>query len=232
MKSVIHEASSIIKAIDQAWEKAGKPTDFSVKILEEAQKNFFGFTVRSAKVALFFDREDKQPKGLHIKQAGKMTTRMHKGTEPRRVAPARPQPEARIREAQKAPHPTPEQHAPAVAPAKPIKKPAVESPKPAKQFNPLWNDEMISYVNEWMAQTLGDMNMSQVRFAVEPSRFHLHITFSQPILPDKMQERKLFASFALLILESLKHRFKLGLHGHKIVLAHAASQQSTDSGQQ
>jgi len=55
MKSVMHEASSIAKAIEQAWVKAGQPQEFSVKILEEPQKNFLGFTTRSAKVALFFD---------------------------------------------------------------------------------------------------------------------------------------------------------------------------------
>lgn len=55
MKSVIQEASSIAKAVEQGWEKAGKPKEFSIKILEEPLKNFFGFTKRSAKVALFFD---------------------------------------------------------------------------------------------------------------------------------------------------------------------------------
>ncbi len=54
MKSVIHESSSIFKAIEQGWEKAGKPREFSIKILQEAQKNFLGMTVANAKVALFF----------------------------------------------------------------------------------------------------------------------------------------------------------------------------------
>lgn len=234
MKSVIHEASSIIKAIDQAWEKAGKPTDFSVKILEEAQKNFLGFTKRSAKIALFFDREVGQPKGFR-KQAERPVTPMRRGTEQHKGAPIAPgaaQSDMHARDASKSTRPGREQPARPAVQAETAKKPVVEQQKPAKQFNPLWNDAMVTYVKSWLTDTLADMNMSSVRFTVEPSRFHLNITFSQPLLAEEAQERKLFASFALLILESLKHHFKIGLHGHKIVLAHAASPHPTTTQQQ
>lgn len=62
MKSVIHEASSIAKAIEQGWVKAGKPKDFTVKIFEEPQKNFIGFTVKNAKVGIFVE-DRQQPRG-------------------------------------------------------------------------------------------------------------------------------------------------------------------------
>ena len=57
MNSIIEEASSIAKAIDQAWQRAEKPQEFSVKIFEEPQRNMFGLTVKSAKIALFFDEK-------------------------------------------------------------------------------------------------------------------------------------------------------------------------------
>ncbi len=57
MKSIMEEASSISKAIDQAWNRAGKPTEFSVKVLETPERNLFGLTVKSAKIALFFDEQ-------------------------------------------------------------------------------------------------------------------------------------------------------------------------------
>lgn len=56
MKSVIQEASSLFKAIEKAWEKAGKPTEFTVKILEEAQRNFLGLTTKQAKISLMFQQ--------------------------------------------------------------------------------------------------------------------------------------------------------------------------------
>lgn len=59
MKSVIQEASSLTKAIELGWAKAGKPREFTVKIYQEAKKNFFGMTIVPAKVAIFF-REIEQ----------------------------------------------------------------------------------------------------------------------------------------------------------------------------
>lgn len=58
MNSIVKEASSISKAVEQAWEKADKPQKFSIRILEEPQKNFFGITNKPAKIALFFEKKD------------------------------------------------------------------------------------------------------------------------------------------------------------------------------
>ena len=62
MKSIVQEAPSIMKAIEKGWLAAGKPIYFSVKILEEPQKNFIGLTIRSAKIVLFFDERTQQNK--------------------------------------------------------------------------------------------------------------------------------------------------------------------------
>ena len=55
MKSLVEEASSVSKAIEKAWIRAGKPTSFSVKIYEEAQSGFLGFNSKPAKIGLFFE---------------------------------------------------------------------------------------------------------------------------------------------------------------------------------
>ena len=60
MKSVMEEASTIVKAIESAWERAGKPQEFSIKILEHPETGFLGLkTVKSAKIALFFNENVK-----------------------------------------------------------------------------------------------------------------------------------------------------------------------------
>jgi hypothetical protein len=59
MKSIIQEASSLSKAIEQGWQKAGKPIMFSVKILQDASKNFIGLTTQNAKIAIYFGRFDE-----------------------------------------------------------------------------------------------------------------------------------------------------------------------------
>lgn len=52
----MEEASSIAKAIETAWNRAGQPTEFTIKVLELPQTSFFGLkTSKSAKVAFFFN---------------------------------------------------------------------------------------------------------------------------------------------------------------------------------
>jgi predicted RNA-binding protein Jag len=52
----MEEASTITKAIENAWNRAGQPQEFTVKILELPKTSFFGLkTSKSAKIALIFN---------------------------------------------------------------------------------------------------------------------------------------------------------------------------------
>lgn len=53
----MEEASSIVKAIENAWKRAGSPREFSVKVLEKPEKNFFWLTTKQAKIAFLFTEE-------------------------------------------------------------------------------------------------------------------------------------------------------------------------------
>lgn len=68
MKSVIAQASTLAKAISEAWEKAGRPVEFFTKVLQEASSGFLGFGAKKAKVALFFKQmhKNKHEKSLDI----------------------------------------------------------------------------------------------------------------------------------------------------------------------
>lgn len=57
MKSIVEEASSIKQAIENGWKRLGEPTVFSVKILERPETGFFGFSTKSAKVALIVEEK-------------------------------------------------------------------------------------------------------------------------------------------------------------------------------
>jgi predicted RNA-binding protein Jag len=85
MKSIMEEASSISKAIDQAWQRAGNPMDFTIKILETPERNMFGLTVKSAKIAFFFD-DYKASSTLHAKPAA---PKEHKSSPPPLTPPER-----------------------------------------------------------------------------------------------------------------------------------------------
>lgn len=56
----MEEASSIVKAIEAAWIRAEKPREFSVKVFEEPEKNFFGMVTKSAKIAFIYKNLEKK----------------------------------------------------------------------------------------------------------------------------------------------------------------------------
>ncbi len=63
MKSVIQEASSLSKAIEQGWIKAGKPKEFTVKIFQNSEKGFLGLGVKQmAKIGIFFEETQAKPR--------------------------------------------------------------------------------------------------------------------------------------------------------------------------
>lgn len=211
MKSIMHEASSLGKALEQGWLKAGQPQEFSVKVLEEPKKNFWGFTTVSAKVALFF--EDRQPVAEIRHKISKKESRFKELT-PREQAlreqPSRMSFQTSEKRWEK--------------PTKIVARREAEiiEPSVAKQRQPLWNDDMVRSAQEWLQTTLKIMELGTTTFTIEPQRWHLRITLSGPLYHESQKEKHMLASLATLLLETLKRQFKTGLRGHKIVLTHGS----------
>ena len=96
MKSLVEEASSIFKAIEKAWTRAGKPQSFSVKVFEEPQGGFLGFNQKPAKVGIFYEEKQEQTssyKPRHNKsgnrtQTGQTTRTPHHKRRPENTRPA------------------------------------------------------------------------------------------------------------------------------------------------
>lgn len=59
MKSVVVEASTVAKAIELAWQKADKPEEFFIRILQEHSSGFLGFGAQKAKIVFFFKNSQK-----------------------------------------------------------------------------------------------------------------------------------------------------------------------------
>lgn len=77
MKSVIQEGSSLANAIEQGWIKAGKPKEFTIKIFQEARKNFFGITKLPAKVGIFFKEANDSKESKNDKKPQHRQQRSH-----------------------------------------------------------------------------------------------------------------------------------------------------------
>lgn len=89
MKSIVHEASSIAKAIEQGLAKAGNPRDFAVKILEYPEKNFFGITTKPAKIALYIEEKTRKAYEPHAMPHAEKAERTREPREQREPHEAR-----------------------------------------------------------------------------------------------------------------------------------------------
>jgi len=103
MKSVVAEASSISKAIELAWQKAGQPKEFLVKVFQEPQRNMFGLTKTNAKIGIFFDdaaltqkiktaSQNTIPTSINTKPVTPITPIKPIGNRPPAPKPATPRP--------------------------------------------------------------------------------------------------------------------------------------------
>ena len=55
MKSMLHEAPSIQKAIEQAWTAAGNPSEFTIKVLDAGEKGLLWFVKRPAIISISYE---------------------------------------------------------------------------------------------------------------------------------------------------------------------------------
>lgn len=139
MKSLVEEASSITKAIEKAWTRAGKPQSFSVKIFENPEVGFLGFTKKSAKVGIFFEEivAEKTPRNHHNKPAQTQERTQDSNNRPHREYTPRQDREPRQERRQDSRQRGPRQH------ARPNNRPQQDNqhPRENRQSNPRHRDQ-------------------------------------------------------------------------------------------
>jgi hypothetical protein len=239
MKSIVEEASSIAKAVEKAWYSAQKPQEFTVKVLEEAQRNFIGLTTRSAKVAIYFqDKPQKQPKKNHQQKPAQKKTQpqpkpqkkevLHKATHPQQGQKA----ESKLREKaprHKSQHDTnvTEKKPKTAQPREPQQEKAPERQAPQKtepKPRDVWTPEMVNDAQKWLSKAVQDVTQKNIDFTTDVEQFHLKIKFQEPILKEVNKQKQLFASLATLVIQMLKHKHKQSLKGHKVVITAKSTQ--------
>jgi len=204
MKSIIEEASSIAKAVERGWEKAGKPKEFTVKIFEEAKKNFIGFVVHSAKVGIFFqelpeksaEKSVEAPRNNSSRQIQRRPLSTPSASTPHETTPARrtaPLEKKAIR-----PIAT-------EAPAEPVAAPAIE-----------WTPPMVETASDWLKGLLKSIEKGSVGVTSEVSGSTLQLFIHEQILADPQQEKHLFINFSTLIIQAIKRKTRKSLKGYRV----------------
>lgn len=199
MKSIMEEAKSIAKAIEQGWARAGKPHEFSVKVYEEPQTNFIGFTTKPAKIGLFFQEQPiNQPRAQQKERPAHQQPQPIKKAVVQDIAPQRvvqkQQAQAPIQVAQD---------------LQPKKEHATTSP---------WNPELVASAQEWVKDSLSLLADNDVNFTVEVDRYALKLNFNKLVTQNNEKEKMLFRGWAYLIMQALRQKYKRPLKGLKVIL--------------
>ena len=240
MKSILEEASSIPKAVEKAWQAAGQPEEFTIKIYETDKRNFFGFLKKAAVVSIQFDPR-KTPQGAkEARERSAQPRRERSGTQNRERTPRsgrdgeKPRREGQqgrdrnrsAQPAQRADRPQrPQQE------VKPVQK---EDPKPAQADAPMQQAapkrEKESWTPELIDQMTGELKTICGMLKIEePSKVGargstLRIEFANPVIEDVEYERMLFSSFAHLLFQFVKREHRSKLRGLRIALSSGREQ--------
>lgn len=223
MKSIIEQASSIMKAIEKAWNQAEQPKEFSIKIFEKEERNFFGMSVKPAKVGIFFGdkpvtheksgfkpRQEIRECRPEVRDNKPKTTTEHNKPAKDHGKPATHKPHATMPQAKPAAKPTPR--------AAQVTKEELTPSEKSHRTPTAWNSNMIETTHQWIKKTLSLANMPVVNFNSEVMGKNLKLTFTAPLATDPMHEKQLFRSFAHLIMSSLRNQYKQEIKDLKIIL--------------
>jgi predicted RNA-binding protein Jag len=227
MKSIVEEASSIFKAVEKAWERAGKPADFSVKIFEDSQRSFFGLTKKQAKIGLFFDQpknveshEDTRRKKSEHKSSNELhsESRVYQGESEKK----RTEPRERTATPKSAHNPSQQRSTAAAVSA------ATTAADQEKKRRSEWTPEMLKTVESWVTTIIQKSDLQAVPCVVVHQGNRLQITFEKLLFDDQAKNTALFRNLSYLLLGMVRSRYKKEFRFLKIVLTTQGQQSGDD----
>ena len=229
MKSILHEASTISGAINKAWLEADKPEEFSVRIYEQGHKGFLGMWSKKAVISLIFE-----PRKVETKNQSRYNNRPryqdNKRYDNSRVDNSRADnsradnsrvDNSRVDNSR-------------------VDNPRVDnsrsyssrsdnsrvdnsndrynSDRSANSDYGVWDTAATDHVRDSLIEITKIMNIDK-KFSCRIDRHLLRIEFEKPIFSAPSEERMLFASYAFILMQFLKRKFKRGLRGCRIAIS-------------
>jgi len=234
MKSMLHEASSVTKAIEKAWAESGQPREFTINVLELGEKSFFGFTKRPAIVSITFDpkralvpSKNERKDAPHAQrparqQGGKeehkrrdqrdRQERQAGNNEQRQQRPARQENEGRQQQAQQ-------------------QRPVQDAHKQRNQQleqQPREQREMVDDITTWTPELTADLHADTAAlvqaaglttpYTITTDKRSATIAFNGELVTEADLERQLFMSMSYLLIQFLKKKHKKKLRGFHITI--------------
>jgi predicted RNA-binding protein Jag len=222
MKSMLHEASSIVKAVEKAWTDAGKPIEFTIKILESGEKNFIGLTKRPAIISITYEpkKQGQRPydmkKGPFVKPV-RNVTRDGREQQSNKTIQQRDQKARGLGAEVKSGNTQQWQNR-----QQNIQKNSINGPlnndQPREQQEVLvWQQEWVNFVSDNLKELLKTLEWS-IDFTHKIDRKNLILTFDTNVLKDPQEERAVFMSLSYLMIQLLKRYHKKKFRGFQLTI--------------
>lgn len=212
MKSIMEEASSTMKAIENGWIRAGKPEEFSVRVFEEAEKNFFGFTTKPAKIGIFIpaNPSNQSARGSHIRETSHNRSQAPQDYSNNAAAGAK------TINRQTAPS----VHKPKTNPTEYRAESNDSTTTQGRRPLPGWTEELSDFAQQWLAQSLSYLPISDATVTKDVSQEVLSLYVASPLANSNEKEQALFKSLAHLTMEALRNKFKQNFRSLRILINH------------
>jgi predicted RNA-binding protein Jag len=241
MKSIMEEASTISKAIENAWNRAGQPQEFTIKILELPKTSFFGLkTSKSAKIALIFNettvkiKEQPQQKQVRplpqrpsdrkepgLRQGGVHPERLAEGADRSTERPVQRRPlqgRDQQRDQQRAERHDGRQARPDQRRQSHGQRPQEDGRRYEQHDRENWSPEMVESAQEWVKETLVLMGKPDITVTSHVSNNYLKLYLNQPVLDDARQEETQLKSWGSLAMEAVREKANKPLRSLRIIL--------------
>lgn len=240
MKSMLHEASSIISAIEKAWTESGKPSEFTIKILEEGEKGFLGFVKRPAIVSITFNAvkvpEKSKFKEREIQQREAQQRRPRPDYTPRPMDKNernQQQDRGRVQSADSQEFMRRQQQV-AVSKAANSKVEQLKTERKLTQnqgpLSPeesqIWISEWVGFVSEGLTDLLKVLPFSS-KFGTKIDKKILTVTFDKPFMENEDENRAVAASISYILMQYLKRKYKKKFRGYQILVTISFAHESS-----
>lgn len=216
------EASSIIKAIESVWKQSGKPTEFSIKILEEGEKGFLWFTKSPAIISMSYDPKKQTEKEVVVKkkeqndpkqgQQNQSKKQLKQNTSAVRPTQEHKKEQRDNRQPQQVQQVTPKQQT-QLQP----KQQATEQKLTDQPTATAWTDEQIADISQWLQETFAILN-SDTKFSTAVEKRTLRVTIDRYPIADAEENKTLYISLGNLFMQALKKKHKKKFQGFNIII--------------
>lgn len=208
MKSILQEASSVFKAVEKAWDRSGMPNEFTIKILEIGDKNFFGISKKPAIISITYDPK-RQTKSIIVKKDEVVL----KNNKPLVYKDKKEKSASRF--IQSFLHKAADEF-------KNINKKTKhdynlsENDLSKKESLEGWNKEFIKEISVWLKEILQIMGIDST-FDIKVEQKILKIYIQKKILKELEEEKMFFISLSHILMQFLKRKYKKRLINYYLI---------------